>query len=847
MADRTLPHILVRAPAQSEAYSRRSRGGRRRPPAPTDRQQHGTRLKDSLETAVQQGVDRRQDRPTVEGASDGVYVVFESFPGVELAIQTLDPARARAPRPELMSVRLVPDGDDEIEQATVFVPDGGLSFFLSRIDQYIETADLTSPGRRRTNRNLLDRVREIRLATLEALWTDSESEFPIETGTPVWWEVWLRRRDDRELTRLRDFAEVSSVRVGPRSLVLADRIVALVAASPNDLGDALDSLDDLAELRRPRLTPDFFTDLPPIDQADWVDELVDRTTVAGLDAPAVCVLDTGVDHAHQLLAASLDPADCLTCDPSWGTDDHKGHGTEQAGLALYMDLQEALETKSNITLRHRLESVKILPRSGTNDPDLYGAVTADAVARAEINAPTRRRVMSMAITAPEITAANDPIHQGEPTSWSAAIDALSAGLSIAASDTGLVVLSEAEDADRRLIILAVGNVRNLDQQHLDRSDVEPCEDPSQAWNALSVGAFTENVEVTGLGWDDWTPVAPRSELSPFSRTSVPFNRVWPYKPDLVLEGGNAAVSPSGTTIDTPPSLQVLTTKRSSLGSQRPLAVTHGTSAATAQASAMAAQVMGEYPSLWPETVRAMLVHSARWTDQMATAFGGANSRGETAALVRRYGMGVPDLTRSIRSATDALTLVVQDTIHPFAAGRMREMHVHDLPWPAEVLADMGEAEVELRVTLSYFVEPNPGRRGWTRRHRYASHGLRFDMRRPTESTDEFRMRINDLALQEEERRTQTISDADQWVLGPVARGLGSIHSDIWRGTAAELADRGCIAVFPITGWWKELPSRDGSDRGARYALLVSIESPAADVDIWTPVAQQVGIPIEVET
>ena len=33
--------------------------------------------------------------------------------------------------------------------------------------------------------------------------------------------------------------------------------------------------------------------------------------------------------------------------------------------------------------------------------------------------------------------------------------------------------------------------------------------------------------------------------------------------------------------------------------------------------------------------------------------------------------------------------------------------------------------------------------------------------------------------------------------------------------------------------------------GARYSLVVSIETEAEDVDIWTPVAQKLGIPVEV--
>ena len=31
------------------------------------------------------------------------------------------------------------------------------------------------------------------------------------------------------------------------------------------------------------------------------------------------------------------------------------------------------------------------------------------------------------------------------------------------------------------------------------------------------------------------------------------------------------------------------------------------------------------------------------------------------------------------------------------------------------------------------------------------------------------------------------------------------------------------------------------------ALIISIETPAEDVDIWTPVAQAIGVPVEIET
>lgn len=209
-------------------------------------------------------------------------------------------------------------------------------------------------------------------------------------------------------------------------------------------------------------------------------------------------------------------------------------------------------------------------------------------------------------------------------------------------------------------------------------------------------------------------------------------------------------------------------------------------------------------------------------------------------------MGVPDLIRATKSARDSLTLIVEDVIHPFdGQGRMGEMHLHNLPWPTEVLLGLGETIVKMRVTLSYFVEPNPGRRGWARRYSYASHGLRFDIRRATESTDDFRKRINDAARVESEHRPTSRSDSNEWFFGPQERTTGSLHTDIWTGTAADLAQRGVIAVSPVNGWWKENKNRDHSERGARYSLVVSIDTPKADIDIYTPVAQQVGIPVEI--
>jgi len=65
-------------------------------------------------------------------------------------------------------------------------------------------------------------------------------------------------------------------------------------------------------------------------------------------------------------------------------------------------------------------------------------------------------------------------------------------------------------------------------------------------------------------------------------------------------------------------------------------------------------------------------------------------------------------------------------------------------------------------------------------------------------------------------------------------------------TAAALANRGQLAVFPAMGWWRNRPSQGQYDRTARYSLIVSIEAPTVDQDLYVSVAQQIATPVTVE-
>lgn len=237
---------------------------------------------------------------------------------------------------------------------------------------------------------------------------------------------------------------------------------------------------------------------------------------------------------------------------------------------------------------------------------------------------------------------------------------------------------------------------------------------------------------------------------------------------------------------------------------------------------------------------------------MQNHFEAASSKTARGALLRRYGYGVPDLGRALKSTRNDLTLIIEDELQPFCLENSRvktkEMKFHKLPWPSENLKILGEAKIELKITLSYFIEPNPGERGWAYRHRYPSHGLRFKVKDSLETDNDFRRRINEAVREEEEdRRSSSHSDDNNWFLGPNTRDGGSLHSDIWYGTAAELAPKDAIAVYPVGGWWKEKKYLDRYDQMAPYSMIVSIRVPEVEVDIYTPVYNLVSTSVAVET
>jgi hypothetical protein len=117
--------------------------------------------------------------------------------------------------------------------------------------------------------------------------------------------------------------------------------------------------------------------------------------------------------------------------------------------------------------------------------------------------------------------------------------------------------------------------------------------------------------------------------------------------------------------------------------------------------------------------------------------------------------------------------------------------------------------------------------------------------RPTEDIDDFKKRISRAFWDSPTTRPKNAKDDRHWVVGEDARSLGSLHSDWWTGTAATLARSGKIAVYPVSGWWRERKHLGRYDQPARYSLVVSIRSRKREIDLYTPITNMGVVQTEI--
>lgn len=777
---------------------------------------------------LEKQLERINEKISTVKDSKGTYLSFSSKPGYELAIKNLEDVRKGI---RLLSVKNKGEKKERITTASVFIPQGQENHFIKKIKDFI---DKKTPKGKPKNNEFVTSIDEISEALVGALWTSKEEEIPI---TDSYCEIWLRFNASKDpkknkniikktLINFKEDCKKSKIKVCEKEIIFPERIVKLVYANNKKLAKLLYFSNSIAEFRRAPILSNFFTNLEGKDQQEWINDLLERTKFKSSGKVAVCILDTGINSQHSLLKKAIKSTQSVN--DNWNLNDMDGHGTQVAGVVLYDDLRKIMANSSTVIIKHNIDSVKILPDQNSwpknNNPELYGDITHQAVSKSEIaDSDVKNRIICMAVTASDYNT-----DDGSPTSWSAELDQITSGVG-------------EQDSRHLLFLVSAGDTWPDEVQKLgfpNANQSHQIENPGQSWNAITVGAYAgkNNVLISSKELTDFHAVSPVNSLSPFSSTSLNWDNLWPIKPDILLDGGNMMTNDKD--VDTIEDLELLTTNNNLT---KPLATISGTSSAVAQASNMAAVLSEEYPEYWPETIRALLIHSAEWTHEMLEKFCPDNTKNSIRQLLRTCGYGVPNLDRAEYSANNSVNLIIQDEIQPFDKnGIMYEMKLHSLPWPSEALEKLGNKKAKLKVTLSYFIEPGPGQVGWKNKYRYPSAGLRFDINGSNETQKDFEQRI-DIAMRENNVKYENSGKRRNWHIGPTVRNVGSIHSDYIETSAIDLSDVTKIAVYPVVGWWKERKYLGKVESKMRYSLIVSIETPSTNVNLYNEIQNKIRI------
>ena len=796
---------------------------------PRDREIHGRRLLKQLDSLWQSNEQQRAMFASIK-ERQGTYIEFKGAENCDLVSKSLENVKQGI---TLLNFRNeISDDGTVVQAATVFVPVGKENYFNKKIHEYLEQK--TTAGNAK-NKPLVESIETIKLAVVSSFWIGDVKYIPMEASE--WCEYWLRTEvlEEREAaTQFYNLCDKMGIQHKNTCIVFPEKVVVLAKTNNAKIHELLNQCNTIAEIRRAPEVASFYTKMYGQEANEWILDLKERLVI-GQSGAYVCILDTGVNYSHPLIKDVLASNHAQTVKIEWGTDDKDGHGTEMAGLCEYFDLESILSERESVEINHRLECVKILPGAGTdNSPELYGAITANASSMAEIANPQVKRVFCMAVTADKYVTKD-----GSPSSWSAELDSIISGVI---------------DGIKKLYVVSAGNVQ-LDElkneQYPSANINHSIEDPGQSWNAITVGAYSNRIQLDDKAFGGWNPIADVGELCPFSSTSITWDDKWPIKPEILMDGGNAITD--GVNIDICDDVSILTTNRNVIG--RPFTTTNATSAATAQAAYMAAELMSAYPNLWEESIRALMVHSAQWTEQMKAQFCVDRKKsGGIRSMLRCCGYGIADLERAKNSMNNSVNMIIQAELQPYCKHngdyKMKDMHLHKLPWPTELLQSLGNTIVSMKVTLSYYIEPAPDQKGWNNKYRYASSALRFEVINKDQNKVDFLKRVNaEIRGENKKDKGEGSAGAGRWFLGKDNRDVGSIHSDIWSGPAVDLADCNYIAVFPIIGWWRERHQLGRYDDTMRYSLVVSISTSEESVDFYTPIQtiieQQIATEIKI--
>lgn len=691
----------------------------------------------------------------------------------------------------------------------------------------------------------------------DADWARKESEWSQARidAYNAWDEIKSRRED--EITRFIEFyyAEVLHLIDGAPfdAAVLPDSFTVRLRINGRGLRDFVLNYAFIFEVTEPEdiaLPQDAAAGGPPPGE-------LAAPIAPDANAPAVCVIDSGIQEGHGLLQPAIDQQSSYCFLPGVNSADVAdyvapgGHGTRVAGAVLY---GEVIAKNGTPQLPFWIQNARVLDGNNTMPVELFPPEALRAAVERFHNGPRKTRIFNHSING------STPCRLRYISAWAAEMDLLSATYDV------LFVQSAGN------LPLSGNNPQPGVRDHLNAGRVYPAflyesstriANPGQSLQALTVGSVGYGALQNGA-WRTFG--TQQGSPSAFSRSGF---SIWNIiKPEVVEYGGddvhteNAPVDVQGGG-QIPAACPELV--RSTMHPPSPPFDRDetGTSFAAPKVARVAAQlqrVLAEESTL---LYRALIVQSARWPD-WAEAYLNAlrNSTyndqiereqllNEASRSIRCIGYGVPDEGRATVNTDHRTTFITsgENLI------RSRECHIYQVPIPPQLRAPADEFDIRIDVTMSYVAQPRR-----TRRHlrRYLSTWVDWKSSKLGEGINDFRVRAMRNEENEEEALPGSVlpwalAEKSDWgLIRDTKRNSGTVQKDWAVVKSNALPDHFCIAVVGHPGW-----SHD-PDSTARYALTVTFEILGQEITIYEPLrtavlelqtqieAEQIEAEVEVE-
>ena len=567
--------------------------------------------------------------------------------------------------------------------------------------------------------------------------------------------------------------------------------------------------------------------LPPELQRPWAETVgsqVQRQLVLhppAVDAPTVCVIDSGIEEAHRWLAPAVDSETSRCFLPGVAPDDiadycpPQGHGTRVAGAVLYpreIPIAGEIQVPAWIQNARVLDANNQLPDALTPE-DYLQKVVAHFHA-----APRFTKVFNHSINA------NVPCPKQRMTSWAAKLDQLSHEQEI-------------------LFIQSAGNQGRLDngdqsnpglRAHLDAGRQPPdhqleasmrVANPAQSLHVLTVGSVSsaaiDDANTRSFAAGDYQP-------SGFSRAG--YGEPWSaVKPEVVELGGDLVYSkepPRLVRFQEAVAVELLNSTMH--GAPAYSKDGAGTSFAAPKVAHIAAHLQSLFPATSPLLYRALIVQSARWPTW-------AENEDDKDKVLRLIGYGLPSLERATMNSEARVTLITPDAeIIP-----SKQLHLYTIRIPDELRSAALEARIRIDVTLAYTALP---RRTRARRTGYLETWLDWETSKLGEPQIEFLDRMRKGGRSDREEFPWTLHKREGWgEAEETSRNRGSVQKDWATFDSFNLPEEFALAVRSHLGW-----NHLAGAGTARYCLAVSFEVVQGEIPIYQLIRNEIRV-AEAET